>query len=56
MKPQPGKLRLHVPPLSLCTDNAVMGAVAVERLSRGLTESLESGRLSRLDSAVTRSS
>ncbi len=23
---------LHVPPLSLCTDNAVMGAIAVERL------------------------
>ncbi len=27
--------RLHVPPLSLCTDNAVMGAIAVERLRAG---------------------
>ena len=26
---------LHVPPLSLCTDNAVMGAIAVERLRAG---------------------
>jgi N6-L-threonylcarbamoyladenine synthase len=26
---------LHVPPLSLCTDNAVMGAIAVERLKAG---------------------
>ncbi len=31
---------LHVPPLSLCTDNAVMGAVAVERLRAGLFEDL----------------
>ncbi|TWT38120.1 tRNA N6-adenosine threonylcarbamoyltransferase [Posidoniimonas corsicana] len=27
--------RLHVPPLSLCTDNAVMGAIAVERFRAG---------------------
>ncbi len=27
--------RLHVPPLALCTDNAVMGAIAVERLRAG---------------------
>jgi N6-L-threonylcarbamoyladenine synthase len=26
---------LHVPPLSLCTDNAVMGAIAVERIRAG---------------------
>ncbi len=27
--------QLHVPPLSLCTDNAVMGAIAVERFKAG---------------------
>jgi len=27
--------QLHVPPLALCTDNAVMGAIAVERLRAG---------------------
>lgn len=32
---------LHVPPIALCTDNAVMGAIAVERLKAGLTESLD---------------
>ena len=32
---------LHIPPLALCTDNAVMGAIAVERLKAGLVESLE---------------
>jgi N6-L-threonylcarbamoyladenine synthase len=26
---------LHIPPLALCTDNAVMGAIAVERLRAG---------------------
>jgi N6-L-threonylcarbamoyladenine synthase len=31
---------LHIPPLSLCTDNAVMGAIAVERLRAGLFEEL----------------
>lgn len=31
---------LHVPPLALCTDNAVMGAIAVERLRAGKTEDL----------------
>jgi N6-L-threonylcarbamoyladenine synthase len=31
---------LHVPPLALCTDNAVMGAIAVERLRAGLFEDL----------------
>jgi N6-L-threonylcarbamoyladenine synthase len=32
---------LHVPPIALCTDNAVMGAIAVERLKAGLTETLD---------------
>jgi N6-L-threonylcarbamoyladenine synthase len=32
--------RLHVPPLSLCTDNAVMGAIAVERFRAGKFEDL----------------
>jgi N6-L-threonylcarbamoyladenine synthase len=31
---------LHIPPLSLCTDNAVMGAIAVEHLRAGKTDSL----------------
>lgn len=31
---------LHVPPLALCTDNAVMGAIAIERLRAGLFEDL----------------
>jgi N6-L-threonylcarbamoyladenine synthase len=35
------KVRLFVPPLALCTDNAVMGAIAVERLKAGLVESLD---------------
>jgi len=34
-------IALHIPPLALCTDNAVMGAIAVERLKAGLTESLD---------------
>jgi N6-L-threonylcarbamoyladenine synthase len=34
-------VELHVPPVNLCTDNAVMGAIAVERLKAGLTESLD---------------
>jgi N6-L-threonylcarbamoyladenine synthase len=32
---------LFVPPLSLCTDNAVMGAIAVERMRAGQFETLE---------------
>ena len=32
---------LHVAPPRLCTDNAVMGAIAVERWKAGLTESLD---------------
>jgi N6-L-threonylcarbamoyladenine synthase len=31
---------LYVPPLSLCTDNAVMGAIAIERYRAGLFEDL----------------
>jgi N6-L-threonylcarbamoyladenine synthase len=31
---------LHVPPLALCTDNAVMGAIAIERFRAGLFEDL----------------
>lgn len=37
----PRAIELHIPPLKLCTDNAVMGAIAVERLRAGLTESLD---------------
>ena len=33
--------RLHMAPLQLCTDNAVMGAIAVERFQAGRFESLE---------------
>ena len=33
--------RLFVAPISLCTDNAIMGAIALERLKAGLTESLD---------------
>jgi len=31
---------LHIPPFALCTDNAVMGAIAVERLKAGKLEDL----------------
>jgi len=34
-------VRLHVAPLQLCTDNAVMGAIAVERFKAGLVEELD---------------
>jgi N6-L-threonylcarbamoyladenine synthase len=34
-------IELHIPPRDLCTDNAVMGAIAIERLKAGLTEPLE---------------
>jgi len=34
-------VRLYIPPLALCTDNAVMGAIAVERLKRGLIAPLD---------------
>jgi N6-L-threonylcarbamoyladenine synthase len=32
---------LHVPPLSLCTDNAVMGAIAIEKLKAGKLAELD---------------
>ena len=32
---------LHIPPLALCTDNAVMGAIAAERFHAGQFESLD---------------
>jgi N6-L-threonylcarbamoyladenine synthase len=32
---------LHIAPPHLCTDNAVMGAIAFERLRAGQTESLD---------------
>lgn len=35
------QVRLHIAPLRLCTDNAVMGAIALERLTAGLTEPLD---------------
>jgi N6-L-threonylcarbamoyladenine synthase len=34
-------VRLHIAPLRLCTDNAVMGAIAVERLKAGLVAPLD---------------
>ncbi len=34
-------VRLLIAPLSLCTDNAVMGAIAMERLRAGLVEPLD---------------
>ena len=37
---QRAKVELHIAPLKLCTDNAVMGAIAVERLRAGLVEDL----------------
>jgi N6-L-threonylcarbamoyladenine synthase len=35
------QVRLQIAPLALCTDNAVMGAIAVERLKAGLVEDLD---------------
>jgi N6-L-threonylcarbamoyladenine synthase len=34
-------IALYIPPLALCTDNAVMGAIALERLAAGLIEPLD---------------
>jgi N6-L-threonylcarbamoyladenine synthase len=34
-------IRVCIAPPELCTDNAVMGAIAIERLKAGLVESLE---------------
>ena len=44
--PSVADVALHIPPLRLCTDNAVMGAIAVERLKAGLIEAARPGRLS----------
>ena len=33
--------RLHIPPLRLCTDNAVMGAIAIERMKAGQFAALD---------------
>ena len=33
--------RLHIAPVALCTDNAVMGAIAVERFRAGRFEPLD---------------
>jgi N6-L-threonylcarbamoyladenine synthase len=38
---QQADVRLHIAPLKLCTDNAVMGAIAIERLDAGLVEPLD---------------
>jgi N6-L-threonylcarbamoyladenine synthase len=35
------RIALHIPPPKLCTDNAVMGALGVERLKAGLVEALD---------------
>jgi N6-L-threonylcarbamoyladenine synthase len=35
------RVNVHIPPVRLCTDNAVMGALAIERLKAGLVESLD---------------
>ena len=35
------QVTLHIAPLKYCTDNAVMGAIAIERYKAGLFESLE---------------
>ena len=34
-------VELHIAPLELCTDNAVMGAIAIERLKAGLVDELD---------------
>jgi N6-L-threonylcarbamoyladenine synthase len=34
-------IRIYIAPPHLCTDNAVMGAIAIERLNAGLIESLD---------------
>ena len=35
------EIELHIAPMEYCTDNAVMGAIAVERFKAGLFESLD---------------
>jgi N6-L-threonylcarbamoyladenine synthase len=38
---EPPRFELHVAPRALCTDNAAMGAIAVEKLRAGMVEGLE---------------
>ena len=38
---QANDIQLHIAPLEYCTDNAVMGAIAIERYKAGLFETLE---------------
>ena len=40
-RPNASSVDLYVAPLRLCTDNAVMGAIAVERLKAGRVEGLD---------------
>jgi N6-L-threonylcarbamoyladenine synthase len=42
-------VKLYIPPLRLCTDNAVMGAIAIERLKAGLVEALDLDALAGLE-------
>lgn len=41
MASQANGFELLIPPLNLCTDNAIMGAIAIERYRAGLFETLE---------------
>jgi len=40
-KCQQKNIQLHIAPMKYCTDNAVMGAIAIERFKAGLFEDLE---------------
>ena len=46
-------LAVFVPPRSLCTDNAAMGAIAWERLERGEDDGLELDVLAGTDRRVS---
>ena len=35
------RVELHIAPLNLCTDNAVMGAIACEQLRAGMIQPLD---------------
>ena len=41
MLAESGDVELHIPPMDLCTDNAVMGAIAIERYRAGQFETLD---------------
>jgi N6-L-threonylcarbamoyladenine synthase len=47
-------IQLLIPPIALCTDNAAMIALAVERLRRGLTDPLDVDALPRPQRSATR--